>query len=171
VTARSRRVTKLLLAGGLLIVGCAATRSSSTGTPNNDRAAILTMINDARRALLAGDATRVCSHLTRHGQRRVMGFRVDYDNEGAIPRNDPRLPQTCEAMVHRLCTDATAPDSGFSWPHQLAAARFTVGNLDGDHATVRLTVPGPYGPVETFQVVRTSASWMVDDSNIVPVGY
>lgn len=128
-------------------------------------------MNDARTALLAGDATRVCSHLTPHGQHRVMGFRVDYDHEGQIPPTDPRLPQTCEAMVHRLFADAQPANSGFSWPRQLATARFAVKRIDGDKATVTLKVTEAYGPVVTFRVVRTAAGWLINDSDGVPTGY
>jgi hypothetical protein len=173
MSARRRRRAGSLLIVALALVGCGSSGSSSTVAPTGERAAILSVMNDARSALLAGDSTRVCSHLTAHGRDRVMGFRVDYDNYGKIPPTDPRLPQTCKEMVDRQFADAHPDDArvNVSWPRQLAAARFTVTRIAGDKAAVALKVTEAYGPVLTFQLVRTSAGWMIDDSDGVPSGY
>src|SRR5690242_17200211 len=120
-----------LVAVPLLAVGCSSSGSSSTGTPRDEQAVILSMMNDARTALLDGEPSKVCSYLTRHGRDRIMEFRVDYDEEGQIAPTDPRLPQTCTAMVQRLYDDAQRPGSGINWPRQLQTARFTVTQVAG----------------------------------------
>jgi hypothetical protein len=136
-----------------------------------DRAALLFLMTRARSALLAADAPGVCGLLTPYGRRRVLEFRVDYDHEGAIRAGDPRLPQTCTAMVAREYHDAIGPNSGVSWPRDLRRSRFSVKSVEGRWAQVELKVPGRYGPIVGFTAKRTLRGWRVEDSDVVPYGH
>jgi hypothetical protein len=152
-------------------IGCGGNGTSQGDAPSSDQQAIISVMNDARTALLAGDADQVCALLTAHGQHRAMGFHVDYDNYGKIPPNDPRLPQNCGEMVDRLYADAHQDNVNVSWPRDLTDAKFIVGQIANDRAKVTLKVQEAYGPVVHFDVVRTSSGWRIDDSDGVPVGY
>lgn len=124
-----------------------------------------------RAALLAGDGRRACALLTRHGRRRALEFRVDYDHGGAIRSDDPRLPQTCEAIVRRKYADAKRAGGDDDWTSDLRRSRFEAVRVRGARATVRLRVLNPYGPRVRFSLARTAQGWRIDDSDAVPSGH
>lgn len=112
-----------------------------------------------------------CALLTPHGRRRVLGFNVDYDEEGGIPPDSPRLPQTCEQLARReLATDRFdrgGRDPGPGWVAGMRRVRFVVTKASGTHATVTATG----GSGARLELVKTSAGWRIDDSNAIPSGH
>jgi hypothetical protein len=46
-----------------------------------------------------------------------------------------------------------------------------VVSLSGDHARVRLSVPGAHGPTVPFSVLKTAKGWRIHDSDAVASGY
>jgi hypothetical protein len=128
-----RRLVIAAIAGTVVVGGCADSGGSSAGK-SSDGQAILSVMSRARTALLADDASQVCSLLTAHGRARALGFRVDYDDDGRIPATDPRLPQSCEAIVKRLYADAHRSNVDVSWPADLRNSRFLVRSLNGRNA-------------------------------------
>lgn len=167
---RACRVAAGSLGAALVVAACGNGGSTSPSRPGNDRQAIVAMMQHAAAALLAGQAKDACSLLTEHARRRVLGFRVDYNHEGAIPADDPRLPQTCEAVLTRERKTARESGGAISWPRDLRRARFVVRDVTGGRAHVALKVKQPYGPVVNFSVVKTPDGWRIDDSDGVPSG-
>src|SRR4051794_38082571 len=97
-----------------------------------EKVAILKVMGNARAALLKEDGQRACGLLTSKGRKRSLAFNVDYDEQGTIPPDDPRLPQTCEQLVRRQWRDVHTCDAdprcrgNYNWPRALPQARFTV---------------------------------------------
>jgi hypothetical protein len=157
------------VSGAFNAIGC--------GQPASDRAAVLAVLDTARNALLAGDAGRVCSVLTQHGRERALGFQVDYDHGGTLPRTSPQVPQTCQEIVRRERADAeqrTLPGGAIadaaSWLRDARGAHFEIVSVQDDHATATIKRPYPsFAP--RFYLVKTGRSWKVDDANIVPTGH
>jgi hypothetical protein len=148
-----------------------ALASCGGGSPPPDRAAILSTVHRARDALVAGRVNDACALLTPHGRRRTLGFNVDFDHDGAIQPDSPRLPQTCERLATRMLAEdhklTHGRDPGQGWVDALKQVRFALVSSDGSRATV--TDAGGSGA--TLKLVETPAGWRIDDSNAIPSGH
>jgi hypothetical protein len=147
---------------------CCPMAACGHGTPP-DPGAVLAVARQAQAALIAGDGEKSCSLLTPRARSRALGFRVDFDDGGAIPSNSPRLPQTCREIVSREWKRAREglPDS--IWLLDLRIARFVVKTIDSHRATVLLT--SRRGARVTLTFVATNVGWRIDDSDAVPFGH
>jgi hypothetical protein len=152
--------------------GCGFPGRDEPATAPSDDAAVLRVMDAARTALLAGNGEGACRLLTRHGRQRVLLFQVDFLPPGTpVPKLRRGVPQTCEQMVRAQWTAEHLRDVDPSWTPDLKAARFEVVSLSGDHARVRLSVPGAYGPTVPFSLLRTAHGWRIHDSDALPSGY
>jgi hypothetical protein len=148
------------------VLAVAAALAAAAGC-GDDRDAVLEVMEDGRKALLAGDGRAACALLSEHGRRRVLEFQVDFAETGTpVPTDQPGVPQTCEAILRAEWKAARE-----SWKPDLEQARFRVLSIDGERAEVRLDVPEPYGPQVRFELVNGDDGWRIDDSDAVPSGY
>jgi hypothetical protein len=159
------RSVTIIAATATLLAGCGNPAHPRSG--KSDVRKIVGVLESARRALLNDRSHEACGLLTAHGRDRVLGFQVDFAREGTrVPSSDPRLPQTCEAVIERERDDAS------EWIDDLRRVRFSVVSIRGSTAHAKLKVLKPYGPVIEFSLRKTPAGWRIDDSsNGVPVGY
>jgi hypothetical protein len=141
-----------------VVAGCGG------GAGEDDRDAVLAVMEDARAALVDGDAETACRLLTDHGRERTLEYQVDFLPEGTpVPTKRRGVPQTCEEIfvaVRRL--DPSSVEDA-------AAGRFSVESIDGDRANVRLDAS--QGATVGFALVKTGDGWRIDDSEAVPSGY
>jgi hypothetical protein len=154
------------LAAAALVAGCGG--GSSAEAKRHVRA----VAERARADLLAGRSKDFCGLLTAHGRRRALGFKVDFDDEGSIPPDSPRLPQTCEQIVNRELAMYSNPDIHQLTPlDDLKRVRIRIVDVNDSSARVELVPPGSGSPSATAQVVKTDSGWRIDDSNVVPNGH
>jgi hypothetical protein len=111
------------------------------------------VLNDARRALLAGDGPGACRLLTPHGRRRARAF-----GRGSCAD----VVRSNRALARR--------DPEVAWPDELRDADFEVLSAGDDRAQAELRVQDLLGTAARWriQLRRTSAGWRIDDSNAVP---
>jgi hypothetical protein len=160
------RLAAVITTGTLVLAGCGSTNREPSD--QNDARRIIGVLEKARSALMNNRSHEVCDLLTDHGRTRALGFQVDFAGEGTpVPSKDPRLPQTCEAIVEREWSDV----EGASWPIDLRHVSFSVVSVDGSTAKAQLKVDKPYGPVVAFTLRKTTKGWLIDDSDAVPEGY
>jgi hypothetical protein len=130
----------------------------------DDRDAVLAVMEDARAALVDGDAETACGLLTPHARERTLEYQVDFLPEGTpVPTERRGVPQTCEEIfvaVRRLDPSSVEDAAG---------ARFSVESIDGDRASVVLDAGE--GATVDFALVKTGDGWRIDDSEAVPSGY
>src|SRR3954454_1163290 len=152
--------------------GCgAAAKGAPASGSADEHAAVRRVVEAGRRALLAGDGKAACRLLTRRGQRRALGFQVDFAPEGTrVPTKRRGVPQTCEQIVRAEWKADHEEGVDPSWTPDLRAARFRVVSLRGARARVRLEAPEAYGPTVSFSLVRTQRGWRIDDSDAIPSG-
>lgn len=156
----------VLVTAAAFLAGCGG---GSTGDAQRDVRAVA---ERARADLLAGRSRDFCGLLTSHGRRRALGFKVDFDEEGSIPADSPRLPQTCEQIVDRELAMLDNPASGqLSLRHDLRHVRVQVADVGDSSARVELVPRGGGSPSATARAVKTDAGWRIDDSNVVPNGH
>jgi hypothetical protein len=130
------------------------------------------VLQAARTALLHDRSHALCNLPTPHGRTRSLGFQVDFATEGTpVPSNDPRLPQTCEAIVAREWSQVRRSHGALTWPTDLRHVSFSVLSVRGSAAQAQLKVDKPYGPAVEFSLRKTPSGWSIDDSNGIPVGY
>jgi hypothetical protein len=164
------RPVAVIATGTLAIAGCGTTDRKPTD--QDDANQIIRVLEMARTALLDNRSHEVCGLLTAHGRTRALGFQVDFAEEGTpVPSKDPRLPQTCEAIVEHEWSEARRAGGAISWPIDLRHVRFSVLSVDGSTANAQLKVDKPYGPVVEFTLRKTPSGWRIDDSDAVPGGY
>jgi hypothetical protein len=148
------------------VLAVAAALAAAAGC-GDDRDAVLEVMEDGRKALLAGDGRAACALLSEHGRRRVLEFQVDFAETGTpVPTDQPGVPQTCEAILR-----AESKGARESWKPDLEQARFRVTSIEGDRARVSLTGREPYAARVEFSLVKTADGWRIDDSDAVPSGY
>jgi hypothetical protein len=147
------------IAAVAVVAGCAGGDAG-----NDERGAVLAVMEDARAAVVDGDGETACGLLTEHGRRRVLEYQVDFAPVGTpVPTDRRGVPQTCEAILR-------AERKADPWSIKDArAAHFDVRSIDGGRASVRLTAP--QGATVEFALVRTAEGWRIDDSDAVPSGY
>jgi hypothetical protein len=122
-------------------------------TDSDDDRAVERVVNEARRAVLAGDGPGACRLLTPHGRKQARAF-----GRG-----------TCAEVVRaRRALAARDPES--TWREELRDADVEVLSADADRAQVELRVQDLLGTAARWriQLRRTSAGWRIDDSNVVP---
>jgi hypothetical protein len=159
-----------------MVIGLAAWAGCDGGDAaeqgEDDRGAVLRVMDAGRTALLAGDGRAACRVLSAQGRTRALGFQVDFAPTGTpVPTERRGVPQTCEEIVRAEWKREHLPDIDQSWTPDLRAARFDVVAIDADDARVRLEVPGAYGPTVEFSLSKTAQGWRIDDSDAVPSGY
>lgn len=168
LVGRAHAVAALAVTAATSVVlsGCGTTTTKPTG--RDEVRQILGVVQAARSALLGDRSHDACILLTAHGRERVLGFQVDFADEGTpVPSKDPHLPQTCEAVFIR---ESAQPGARW-WRADLRNAQFSVSSINGATATARLKVEKPYGPVIRFTLRKTKGRWRIDDSDGVPEGY
>jgi hypothetical protein len=152
--------------------GCGSAANDAAQRGEDERRAVLRVMEAGRRALLAGDGQTACRLLTTHGHTRVFGFQVDFAPTGTtVPTKRRGVPQTCEQILRAEWRREHLPDVDQSWTPDLKAAKFKVVSINGGNAHVRLEVPGAYGPTVEFSLSKTAHGWRIDDSDAVPSGY
>jgi hypothetical protein len=150
----ARHGTIALLLAVLCLAAC---------TDHDQDRAIERVLHDARRAVLAGDGSRACGLLTRHGRQRAIAFGAE--------RLGERPPVSCEEIVRdRLALAERDPES--SWPDDLREATLEVLSVNDGDAQAELRVQDPFGTAIRWRVRlrKTSAGWRINDSNAVPAG-
>jgi hypothetical protein len=122
-------------------------------TDHDEDRAIERVLEDARRAVLAGDGARACRLLTPDGRQRARAF-----GSGSC----------AEVVRARRARARRDPES--SWPDELREADFEVLSADGDRAQAEMRVQDLFGTAIRWriQLRATSAGWRIDDSNAVP---
>jgi hypothetical protein len=149
-----RRAASAAAVLALLLLGCG----------DDDREDVLAVMEDARAALVDGDAETACGLLTPHARERTLEYQVDFLPEGTpVPTERHGVPQTCEEIF--VAVRKLDPSS----VEDAAAARFSVESIDGDRASVRLDAGG--GATVDFALAKTGDGWRIDDSEAVPSGY
>jgi hypothetical protein len=152
--------------------GCGSTADGAAERGEDERAAVMRVMEDGRTALLAGDVQSACRLLTTRGLTRALGFQADFAPTGTPVSTKRRgVPQTCEQMVRAEWKREHLPDVNPSWTPDLKAATFNVVSVNNDTAQVRLGVPGAYGPTIEFSLRKTPRGWRIDDADAVPTGY
>ena len=152
--------------------GCGSTANDAAEPGDDERSAVLQVMEAGRTALLAGDGQAACRLLTTDGRTRALGFQVDFAPTGTpVPTTRRGVPQTCEQIVRAESKREHLPDVGPSWTPDLKAAKFHVVSINHDTARVRLEVPGAYGPTIEFSLRKMAHGWRIDDSDAVPAGY
>ena len=124
----------------VLLAGCGEDEAA-------DREQVVTVMEEARDALVAGDGDAACELLTDAGRERAVAF----DELG-----------TCKETVEaaRRSDPASVEDA--------AKARFSEPVIEGDRASVDIDVE-EYVTLNV-RLVRTDDGWRIDDSEAVPVG-
>jgi hypothetical protein len=164
-----RIVAVLALAGACLVSGGAVAGGAPQQGSAQERAAILRVMEDGRRALLAGDGETACRLLTARGRKRSLLYQIDFVPEGTdIPTKRRGVPQTCPEIVRAEWKLEHDPQVDQSWIPGLRRARFAVISVQGRRARVRLKVPGKYEPAFRFTLLRTERGWRIDDSDALP---
>jgi hypothetical protein len=127
--------------------------------------AILGVLHDARRAVLAGDGPGACRLLTANGRRRALAFGAEL----AAPGDSP--PSSCEDLV-RSRRALARRDPSSSWPDDLRKADLEVLSVSDGRAQAELRVQDLLGTAIRWrlQLRKTPAGWRIDDSNAMPVG-
>jgi hypothetical protein len=152
--------------------GCASTENDATKRGDDERDAVLRVMETGRTALLDGDGQTACRLLTAHGRARTLGFQVDFAPAGTpVPTKRRGVPQTCEQILRAESKREHLPNVDQSWTPDLKAARFKVVSINDDTAHVRLQVPDAFGPTVEFSLRKTTQGWRSDDSDAVPSGY
>jgi hypothetical protein len=152
--------------------GCESRANDAAERGEDERGAVLRVVEAGRTALLAGDGQTACGLLTTHGRTRALGFQVDFAPTGTpVPTKRRGVPQTCEQILRAESKREHLAEANQSWTPDLKQAKFTVVAINHDTAHVRLEVPGAYGPTVEFSLRKTAHGWRVDDSDAVPSGY
>jgi hypothetical protein len=152
--------------------GCGSAANDAAERGDDERGAVLRVMEAGRAALLAGDAQTACGLLTAHGRTRALGFQVDFAPSGTpVPTKRRGVPQTCEQILRAESKLEHLADVDQSWTPDLKAAKFHVVSINNESARVRLRVPGAYGPTVEFSLRKTARGWRIDDSDAVPSGY
>ena len=156
-------------AGLALMVAVALASSAACDERSAERDAVLRVVEEGRTALLEGQANEACGLLTPRGRERALEYRVDFSQtpRGSLPLDDPRVPQTCEAIVTRKADEAGMPAA--TWDEALREAQFEVASISESAAQVSLRFPRPAVEVR-IELKMTSDGWRIDDSNAVPSG-
>jgi hypothetical protein len=167
-----RMVASAMVIGLAAWGGCGSTANDAAERGEDQRGAVLRVMEAGRTALLAGDGQTACRLLTTHGRTRALGFQVDFAPTGTpVPTKRRGVPRTCEQIVRAESKREHLPDVNPSWTPDLKAAKFAVVSINKDTAQVRLEVPGAYGPTIEFSLSKTAHGWRIDDSDAVPTGY
>jgi hypothetical protein len=154
-----RTIPRVLPVVALAAIAVAA---APNGAGDDQRDAILKVMERGRDALLAGKGRKACSLLTRHGRRQALRFGV------ADFRENP--PRTCRGVLRREYREEHDPELDPTWSEELLRSRFTVTRVKDGRATVRLKILEAYGPTVTFQLRKTAHGWRIHDSDAVPYG-
>ena len=127
--------------------------------------AILSVLHDARTAVLAGDGSGACRLLTTHGRDRALAFGAELGAPGG------RHPSSCEELV-RSERALAMRDPSSSWPDDLRDANLEVLSVSDGRAQAELRVQDLLGTAIRWrlQLLKTGAGWRIDDSNAMPVG-
>jgi hypothetical protein len=133
-------------------------------TEHDEDRAIEGALKDARRAVLAGDGSRACRLLTRHGRQRALAFATRLERLGREPPHG-----SCEEIVRGQRALAER-DPKSSWPDDLREATFEVLSANDGRAQAELRVQDPFGTAIRWRILlrKTNAGWRIDDSNAVP---
>ena len=127
--------------------------------------AILSVLHDARRAVLAGDGSAACRLLTTHGRRRALAFGAELGAPGGAQAG------SCEELVRSQRALARREPSS-SWPDDLRDANLEVLSVSDGRAQAELRVQDLLGTAIRWrlQLLKTDSGWRIDDSNAIPVG-
>jgi hypothetical protein len=160
-----RRFRAAVLATAVLLSACGG------GGPSSDSRGVEKLAEQARADLISGQAHAFCGLLTPHGRARSLGFKVDFDRAAQLEPSDPRVPQTCPAVVRRELAAGRDPRVDRTWLDQLNGAKLAATHVEGDRARIEITPVGRDQAEGTVEAVRTPAGWRIDDADFIPSGH
>jgi hypothetical protein len=141
----------------VVVAAAALAGCGGSGAPDEERDAILRVLDQARDHVVAGREREACALLTPHGRERSLGYGRAYEDT-----------QSCERALRWVV--GTAEDERLFGPTDLdvlADTRFEVEEVDGDRARVTARSGADEA---TIELRRTPAGWRIHDSPVVPVG-
>ena len=159
------KVAALILGLTILLSACGG------GGASSDSRAVEKLAEQARADLVGGRAQAFCGLLTPHGRARSLGFKIDFDQAGELGPSDPRVPQTCPAVVRRELAAGRDPRVDRTWLDQLGGAKLAATHVESNRARIEITPAGRDQPEGTVEAVRTPAGWRIDDADFIPSGH
>src|SRR5918995_3303560 len=100
--------------------GCGSTTNDAAERGEDERDAVVRVMEAGRTALLAGDGETACRLLTTHGRTRALAFQLDFAPTGTpVPTKRRGVPQTCEQIVRAESKLEHLPDVDPSWTPDL----------------------------------------------------